>query len=186
MFDRSTGKFREKDETAVRLAFNNGEKIDAIMFHVMGERLSDLLNDPRSFVPIRLENGETRMVAKSQIASVQELLQHTDHHDAQDTGDEQPGEDTRNDQQADVNSPPRKPSRPDPFEVLGIERTKDLGTIRAAYKKRMKEVHPDSIAAQGLSEPQAKAAHVEAQQVNQAYKLIMDILTRKAEKASDS
>jgi curved DNA-binding protein CbpA len=31
----------------------------------------------------------------------------------------------------------------DDFTILGIEKTNDIGLIKAAYRKRVKEIHPD-------------------------------------------
>lgn len=72
MFDRSS-QIRHKAVVAVRVALTTGAPFPAFVYLKANERLSDLLNDERTFVPIRREDGSTLIVAKSAIASISEF-----------------------------------------------------------------------------------------------------------------
>jgi len=52
--------------------------------------------------------------------------------------------------------------------VLGVDRTASQEAIRAAYRSRMKEYHPDKVAHLG-SELQ-DLAHAKSQQIERAYR----------------
>ncbi len=153
MLDRANGGYRHKNETPVRLQLIGGEPENAHVFNVNGERITDLLNDPRSFIPIRTQSAGVKIVAKTQIVSMLEY------------GD-------------DVNSKPAartvsaSKSR-NPYAVLRIEEGASIEDIRAAYKARIKSVHPDLIASLNLDEDLSRAALLATQKLNYAYRKIM-------------
>ena len=149
MFDKASGAFRHKNETAVRLQIAGEAPVEGFIFHVNGERSTDLLNDPRAFIPIRKANGEIMIVAKTQIASVIE----TDH----------------------VEEEESKPAQRsfDPYETLRISPSASTDELRAAFKARIKAVHPDTVASLGLDEDLAKAASQATQKIIYAYRKIM-------------
>lgn len=152
MLDRASGGYRHKNETPVRLQLIGGEPENAHVFNVNGERITDLLNDPRSFIPIRTQSAGLKIVAKTQIVSILEY------------GD-------------DVN--PKSEARPaigksrGPYAVLRIEEDASIEDIRAAYKARIKSVHPDLIASLNLDEDLSRAALLATQKLNYAYRKIM-------------
>lgn len=149
MFDKASGAFRHKNEAPVQLQLAGADPVEAFIFHVNGERLTDLLNDPRAFIPIRMTNGEVMIVAKSQIASIIET-EHRDHDD--------------------VKPAPRSF---DPYETLRISPSASTDELRAAFKARIKAVHPDTVASLGLDEDLAKAASQATQKIIYAYRKIM-------------
>lgn len=55
----------------------------------------------------------------------------------------------------------------DPHEILGITSSASRETIRAAYKARMKEYHPDKVA--HLGEELQALAHQKALEIQRAY-----------------
>lgn len=55
----------------------------------------------------------------------------------------------------------------DPYEILGIDSSASPEEIRAAYKARMHEYHPDKVA--HLGEELQKVAHRKAVEIQQAY-----------------
>ena len=75
-FDGKQRTYRHRNEIGVvlRLAAAGEEPVRATVFTSLGERASDLLNDARAFLPVRLASGETMIIAKSQIASITGLL----------------------------------------------------------------------------------------------------------------
>ncbi len=153
MLDRANGGYRHKNETPVRLQLIGGEPENAHVFNVNGERITDLLNDPRSFIPIRMQSAGVKIVAKTQIVSMLEY------------GDD------------DVN--PKPEARPisgksrDPYAVLRIDQDASVEEIRAAYKARIKSVHPDLIASLDLDEDLSRAALLATQKLNYAYRKIL-------------
>jgi DnaJ domain len=56
----------------------------------------------------------------------------------------------------------------DDFQILGIPQTDDLNIIKAAYRKRVKEIHPDII-----NEKSSLNQHLLFIQINQAYERII-------------
>jgi len=55
----------------------------------------------------------------------------------------------------------------DPYEILGVSPSASKETIRAAYRARMQEYHPDKVA--HLGEELRELAHRKAQQIQRAY-----------------
>ena len=71
MFEKAQiRRSREKMEVTMRLA--NGDTLDGHVFVASDERVSDLLNDERAFLPVETLT-ETVMVAKTQIAEVRTI-----------------------------------------------------------------------------------------------------------------
>ena len=165
VFDTKQKTYRHRNEATVLLTLAGADKpVPATMFLSLGERASDLLNDDRAFIPVRLGDGETMIIAKSQIATIVEG----------EAGSEESGkskiygEDFSTSQKSDA---PQKSF--DPYAMLRIAPTASNEEIRAAYKARMKAVHPDTFASLGLDEEISKAAVLATQKVNYAYQKIM-------------
>lgn len=154
MFDRASGSFRHKNETPVQLRLAGQEAIDAVLFTVNGERLSDVLNDPRSFIPVRTTNGEVLIVAKTQIASIVEAK-------------------TDKSEEKTVNAVDNKSNSFDPYQTLRVSPEASLDEVRSAYRARIKAVHPDTVASLDLNEDLSKAASQATQKIIYAYRKIM-------------
>ena len=60
----------------------------------------------------------------------------------------------------------------DAYALLGISKDADIKTIKKAYKKLVRQYHPDIIASQGKSEAYMKEATQKTQEINQAYEMI--------------
>ena len=58
------------------------------------------------------------------------------------------------------------------YSVLGCKKTDDNETIKSAYKKLVKDYHPDTIASKGLPEEFSKFAAQKFREINQAYEEI--------------
>ena len=68
-FDSKQKTYRHRNEVDVVLTLSTSDTpVAATMFLSLGERASDLLNDDRAFIPVRLGDGDTMIIAKSQIA----------------------------------------------------------------------------------------------------------------------
>ena len=60
----------------------------------------------------------------------------------------------------------------DAYELLGVGEHNDMDTIKKAYRKLIKQYHPDIIKAQGKSEAYMQEATAKTQEINQAYEMI--------------
>ncbi len=60
----------------------------------------------------------------------------------------------------------------DAYKLLGINENDDMATIKKAYRKLVREYHPDIIKSQGKSEEYMKEATLKTQEINQAYEMI--------------
>ena len=61
------------------------------------------------------------------------------------------------------------PGEPDPYTVLGVKRGDSDDAIRAAWKKLMRENHPDSLAARGVPADFIKRASDKVARINNAW-----------------
>ena len=75
----------------------------------------------------------------------------------------------------DAAGPGRGPQRPaegvpafDPYEVLQVSRAASRREIRAAYRARMHEYHPDKVS--HLGEELQRLAHEKSQEIQRAYR----------------
>ena len=62
----------------------------------------------------------------------------------------------------------------DAYKVLGVNKTDDMSTIKKAYRKLVRQYHPDIIKSQGQSEAYMKEATAKTQEINQAYEMIKE------------
>jgi len=60
----------------------------------------------------------------------------------------------------------------DAYKVLGVSKDDDIKTVKKAYKKLVRQYHPDIIASQGKDEAYMKEATAKTQEINQAYEMI--------------
>ena len=58
------------------------------------------------------------------------------------------------------------------YKILGVSPSDDLATIKKAYRKLVKQYHPDIIQAQGADEDYIQDATRKIQEINDAYELI--------------
>jgi len=65
-----------------------------------------------------------------------------------------------------------KASLDDAYAVLGVSENDDMKTIKKAYKKLVRQYHPDIIASQGKSDAYMQEATAKTQEINQAYEMI--------------
>lgn len=60
----------------------------------------------------------------------------------------------------------------DAYRTLGVTKDDDAKSIKKAYKKLIREYHPDIIASQGKSDAYMQEATEKTQKINQAYEII--------------
>ena len=60
------------------------------------------------------------------------------------------------------------------YEILGVKESDDMDTIKKAYRKLIREYHPDIISSQNKDESYMEEATAKTQEINQAYQVIKD------------
>lgn len=132
---------RQRTRLMVRFCLSGGAVVEGDVFVTRGERVSDLLNDSRAFIPVDTGTGEVIVLAKAQIASAHILSAPAAH-----------SEDDA-----------------DPFAVLRVDPRASDAELRAAWMTRLKACHPDRLAALQLDPEILVAARRVAQRINAAY-----------------
>jgi len=161
MINKSSAAGLHKQKANVTLTLAGQKPMDAAVFLTLNQRLIDLLNDDRCFIPAEKADGETIIIAKTQIVSIIE----------KDTMNGQNARDHDTESNKAANGTDRKTF--DPYAALRIMPDASLDEVRAAYKTRIKAVHPDSLSGLDLDEDLARAALQATQRVNFAYKKIL-------------
>lgn len=62
----------------------------------------------------------------------------------------------------------------DAYKLLGVSESDEMSTIKKAYRKLVRQYHPDIIKSQGKSEAYMQEATAKTQEINQAYEMIKD------------
>ena len=62
----------------------------------------------------------------------------------------------------------------DAYKLLGVSESDEMSVIKKAYRKLVREYHPDIIKSQGKSEAYMQEATAKTQEINQAYEMIKD------------
>lgn len=60
----------------------------------------------------------------------------------------------------------------DAYKLLGVNEEDEMDTIKKAYRKLIREYHPDIIKSQGKDEAYMQEATAKTQEINQAYEMI--------------
>ena len=193
MFDKY-GHARYKNEARVLITLTGQDPFEAAVFLRVDERLIDLLNDDRAFIPVKRGDGTTVITAKTNIVTIIEQFEDATEKEADPEPASEAGAEAADDagaQQSPDDEAPKKPIfRPrrsfDPYEVLRVSKDATIDEIRHAYKVRIKAVHPDTIAAFDLDEDLERAANLTAQKVNHAYQRVMRERNRAAEMETEA
>mgnify|MGYP002641116305 FL=1 len=67
-----------------------------------------------------------------------------------------------------------KASISDAYKLLGVNESDEMSVIKKAYRKLVRQYHPDIIKSQGKSEAYMQEATAKTQEINQAYEMIKD------------
>jgi DnaJ like chaperone protein len=62
----------------------------------------------------------------------------------------------------------------DAYKILGVDENDDMSVIKKAYRKLVRQYHPDIIKSQGKGEAYMQEATAKTQEINQAYEMIKD------------
>ncbi|MBU1989266.1 DnaJ domain-containing protein [bacterium] len=63
----------------------------------------------------------------------------------------------------------------DAYKLLGVSESDDMDTIKKAYRKLVKQYHPDIIKSQNKDEAYLQEATAKTQEINQAYEMIKKV-----------
>lgn len=134
----------------VRIVSFNDMLTEGFVFLAYNQRLSDLLNDDRGFLPVETEDGEVKVVSKRAIMEV-EILEQMDRRHASRYDDAVP--------LLSANA----------FEVLGVPGNADDATIRLRYLELKETVNPERLGALSANKDLATAAEHLAKRYDAAY-----------------
>ena len=73
-FPHRTSKIRTKTNVDVELVLLDGTTLSGAVFIGLDERVQDLMNDAKSFFPLRLEDNEVLLVNKAAVAVCKTLF----------------------------------------------------------------------------------------------------------------
>jgi len=62
----------------------------------------------------------------------------------------------------------------DAYKLLGVSESDDMSVIKKAYRKLIRQYHPDIIKSQGKDEAYMQEATAKTQEINQAYEMIKE------------
>jgi hypothetical protein len=135
----------EKVRLAVELEIDGGLRMLGSVFVGQKQRLPDLLNDDRAFLPFETSEGLIRIVRKSTIRSVTPLNQVT-----------------------------LPMTTTDPYEVLGVAPSIGDEELKAIYHRKVQETHPDKLLSMGLPVEFVQLANEKVARINDAYDRIRE------------
>ena len=136
--------YRTKTKVRVDLQLEDRSTLDGFVFCSQGERVSDILNDAREFLPFETHTKDIMMLRKGVISSIV----------------------------AHENSDKKRIST-DPFEILGVSPGSTPNEIKQAYHQKVRLYHPDKLTSLDLPEDITSYASDTLARINSAYDLIM-------------
>ncbi len=142
MFDAEDKVQKRKIEVEVKL--NDGTKLMGALFVHAQQRLSDLLNDQRQFLPLLTSAGVIINLSKSYVFQVTQL-----------------------DQRIDLDE------SDDPYKILGVSPSIAADELKTAYHKLCADNHPDRLQAMGLGGDFVDLANTRMARINDAYSRVL-------------
>jgi hypothetical protein len=136
-------KVKLKHQAIVSLS--SGEKITGFLFTAVRQRLIDLLNDQREFIPFETEDGDVLIVAKKNIEFV------------------------KDDDKRATNG---KTFSQGPYEVLGLSSGVSYAEVRNAFREIANANNPENLRKMGADETLLKQATTVFEKARQAFQEI--------------
>ena len=127
----------------VQVELDNGARLLGFLFVTPTQRLSDLLNDQRSFLPLQTADGLIVQLAKSTIAKVVQL-----------------------DQKADA------AAITDPYDILGVSPRVSDQKLKETYHALCTEYHPDKLLSVGVATEFIDLANTRITRIIDAYRRV--------------
>jgi len=130
----------QKAKLSVEMEIDGGTRLMGHMFVAQNQRLPDLLNDNRDFLPFETTEGLITIVRKSTIRRVTPMNQIT---------------------LPDINA--------DPYEILGVAQSIPDEDLKVIYHRKVQECHPDKLIAMGMPADFVQLANEKLSRINDAY-----------------
>ncbi len=130
----------------VRVELDNGTRLLGFLFVKPMQRLSDLLNDQRSFLPMQTADGLIAQVAKSTIAKVVQL-----------------------DQKAEAEA------ITDPYDILGVSPRVSDEKLKESYHALCNGYHPDKLVSVGVAPEFIDLANSRITRIIDAYRRVRNL-----------
>ena len=127
----------------VQVELDNGARLLGFLFVTPTQRLSDLLNDQRSFLPLQTADGLIVQLAKSTIAKVVQL-----------------------DQKAEA------AAITDPYDILGVSPRVSDQKLKESYHALCTEYHPDKLLSVGVATEFIDLANTRITRIIDAYRRV--------------
>lgn len=132
-----------KLKVEVEIELENTTRLLGFLFVKHMQRVSDLLNDSRQFIPLQVSDGRIVHLQKTKIASVSQLVQEKDQEDIA-----------------------------DPYEILGVVPSISDEQLKAAYHNLCSDYHPDKLQGLGLPPDFSEIANSRIVRIIDAYRRI--------------
>jgi len=150
-------KILSKFKVEIQVHLDDGTKFLGTVSVRQGQRISELMNDERQFLPIQMPDGNVVILRKTAIFKVVPLDQHINDDNIL-----------------------------DPYEILGIPRSVSDEDLIRFYHKACTEHHPDKVQSAGLAAQYLDMATSRMIRINDAYNRIVSMRTAAAEKGQES
>jgi hypothetical protein len=135
-----------KKKLLVELELDSGAIMNGYLFVGQTQRLSDLMNDDRTFLPFEALDGSITIFTKGMARRVKPVEK----------------------QQAAAVAE----NGVDPYSLLGVPPNATDAQLREAYHRKVQETHPDKLSNVGVSAEIVKFAHERMARINEAYNKI--------------
>ncbi len=135
-----------KIKVEIEVYLDDGEKYLASLSVIRGQRISDLMNDDRQFLPVELSGGNVVILRKAVISRVVQLDQHIEWDEIA-----------------------------DPYDILGVPRNVRNEDLTEFYRMVCTENHPNKVQASGLSPQFMELANSRMIRINDAYERILSM-----------
>jgi DnaJ-domain-containing protein 1 len=135
----SIGKL-QKSKLQVEMELDDGAVLRGCVFVSQRQRLPDLLNDDRQFLPFETTDGLITIVRKEVVRRVTPL-----------------------------NQMPVEPAGADPADILGVPPDASYEQVREAYLRKVQEYHPDRLSAAGMPKEFVQMANERTARINDAF-----------------
>ena len=139
----------DKVELEAEVVLENGEHFLGCFFVKQMQRLSDLLNDERAFLPFRVSDGVILQIRKDQVVRVRLL-----------------------DQDRDVEN------LYDPYEIIGVSSHASDSQIKEIYHRLCMHYHPDKLESLDLHPDLLESAKSRLIRITDAYRRIQSMRSR--------
>ncbi|MEL7492142.1 MAG: hypothetical protein AAGJ73_15645 [Pseudomonadota bacterium] len=140
----------------VRLINFNDTIIEGYVFLAYNQRVSDLLNDDRDFLPVATDAGEMRVMSKRAIMEIEVIEDDSE----------------RNRRKEDRSEEVVQLMSGNAYDILGAQQNADDATIRAIYLDKIASVDPTKVLEAFNNSELAQAAEQLANRYSTAYDAI--------------